>query len=153
MRYAHAELLYEMGRYPNAIVTYAFVAVEHPDGKRAAFCAAPAVFAAEQMLALRQPDGSRDGASGLDDDQETLLAALDLAMDRPDDIKTQPLAYKAAFLLYDNDALDDAVERFRTIVDLDPDSVEAERTAELLADALRSLGRDDEADREDRSER
>jgi len=139
MNYAFAELLYKTQRYDEAFDHYMTVATTYPDSKHASFCAESAVFAAENVIRLRQADGSWDGSpeAGLNRSETQLIAAIDAAVDRdPTSDKARQLQYKGAYALYTSGEHADARERFEAVIDMDPGSPTAVQAANLIADSF-----------------
>ncbi len=140
MRYAYGEFLYEMKRYGDAWVQYNAVIDLDPEGSRSKFCAESAIFAAEEMV-KSEGAAPRERSSvtpvPLGDWEVNQLASLTRYTELyPDDAKTLPMLYKAAYLLYEHNLFVEASEHFNTVIALDPGSRTAIQAANLILDAF-----------------
>ena len=144
LRYAYAELLYQVGQHEQAWLQYREVVKRDPAGPRALFCAESAVYVADEVAGR----GSRvkDAPPGIEPlplstwDQrlvESVDAALALA---PAGEHSLAFATKAAWLLYHRNHFAQAADRFRVVIAMDPDSEEAEIAANLIMDSLNLVG-------------
>ncbi len=144
LRYAFAELLYDVGQHEQAWVQYREVVTRSPDGPRSLFCAESAVYVADEVVGTASR--SADGPSGLEPlplstwDQR-LVTSVDayLAL-QPEGERSLAFANKAAWMLYHRNHFADAADRFMAVIALDPGSEEAEIAANLILDSLNLVG-------------
>ncbi|MFT4979800.1 MAG: TolA-binding protein [Myxococcota bacterium] len=136
VRYAHAELLYALGRYAEAYEAYRTVAAS--DSERAAFCAEAAAHAARALLEAEEEvevEGTErlvlSAAAGRY--LEAADALVSRGIDAPMSLK---VAYRAAYILYQHNHLPESAERFLVVIEADPTSSEAELAAHLVMDGL-----------------
>ncbi|MCB9700223.1 MAG: tetratricopeptide repeat protein, partial [Alphaproteobacteria bacterium] len=130
VRYAAAELAWELGRIREARDGYAAVFEADPMGPHARFCAESAVFASRKLVGPieRLTPGPLTEADRLLLADDERLIALDL--------HRVEATWETAYLLYHRGELDRAAERFAEVVALDPRSRDAEVAAHLILDAL-----------------
>ncbi len=140
LRYAYAELLYQVGRHEQAWAQYMEVVRRHPDGARSRFCAESAVYVADEIagrgvVGVEQPPGTEP--LPLSPWDERLVQAVDGFVARfPGEDRTRAFANKAAWLLYHRNHFAEAADRFRVVIAMDPSSEEAEVAATLILDSL-----------------
>jgi tetratricopeptide (TPR) repeat protein len=135
VRYAYGELLYSSERFDEAWEQYHAVVERHPDSKRAQFCAESAVHAADKLAA------SHPGEQWLSLWEERLVESVDtlgeLAIDDP---RLALFEYKAAWLLGERGDHGRSREHFDRVIELSPDSREAQLAANLIVDSLVAEG-------------
>ncbi len=142
VHYQYAELLYRTKQFAKAYDHYVAVVNADPNGKHSKFCAESAIFAAEEMIkqeqaANPQPKSSSIEAIPLTSWEERLVESCDrYAKLYAGDAKVRNIIYKSAYMLYHKHQLERAAERFRTVIEMDPTSSEAEQAAHLILDSF-----------------
>lgn len=125
MRYAWAELAYDLGAYDDALDRYLTVLTEHPDHPRAAACAQGALYAADQRVAAGAPEAVDafvdvvEQVEARDDLGDTFLAAA---------------RYKAAYHLFLQGRGAEARPWFEAVMAEHPESREAPMALNLVLD-------------------
>ena len=144
LRYAYAELLYQVGQHEQAWLQYREVVERDPAGPRSLFCAESAVFVADEVVgrsarAAGAPPGVEPQPLGTWD--QRLLQAVDgyLAL-VPEGERSRAFATKAAWLHYHRNHFSEAADRFMAVIAMDPGSEEAELAATLILDSLNLVG-------------
>ncbi len=132
IRYAYAELLYTTRRYGDAYQQYMAVVAADPKGEHAKFCAESAMYAAEKMRAAAPPPAP----GTLSEADRAFIAASDQYMALFGGPKARAVTYKVAYLFYERGMLQEASERFRVVIALDPKAQEAEQAANLILDSF-----------------
>jgi tetratricopeptide (TPR) repeat protein len=142
VHYQFAELLYKIEKYDEAYVQYVAVVEMDANGKHSKFCAESAIFAADEMVKEEQAANPTRSSSGVEPialtDWETKLVE---SCDRyarlyPHDDKVRNIIYKSAYLLYHKHQLEKSADRFRTVIEMEPQSDEAEKAAHLILDSF-----------------
>jgi len=144
VHYQYAELLYKTKQFAKAYDNYVAVVQMNPQGAHSKFCAESAIFSAEEMIKKEQASNpqpaSKNGnidAQPLTDWEKKLVASCDrYAKLYPDDDKVRNIIYKSAYLLYHKQHLEEAADRFRQVIKMDPASTEAEEAAHLILDSF-----------------
>jgi tetratricopeptide (TPR) repeat protein len=144
LRYAYAELLYQLQRHDEAWQQYGEVVRRDPSGPRSLFCAESAVYVAEERSATlrrgaKAPLGTEP--SPLDVWSARLVESVDRYLElQPEGDRSLAFATKAAWLLYHHNHFAEAAARFRLVIAMEPGSEEAEIAANLILDALNLVG-------------
>ncbi len=143
MRYAFGELLYKLKKYDQAYVQYMKVVSIDPKGKHSRFCAESAIFAADKMVAsekragrIPKPETKTQRMELVDWESKSLAACDQWSRIFPDDKNTRNVIYKSAYLLYHKNQFKEASDRFRTVINMNPKSKEAEQAANLILDSF-----------------
>jgi tetratricopeptide (TPR) repeat protein len=132
VRYAFAELLFELDDFGGAYEHYLAVVQADPQGKNARFCAESAVHAAGEML---KRESMVEGELSVW--EARLVAACDqFAAHFPDDDKALSILFRAAHTLYGKHQFAEAGERFQALIADAPRSKQAQLAAELLLDSF-----------------
>ncbi len=144
LRYAYAELLYQVGRHDRAWDQYMEVVRRHPTGKRSRFCAESAVYVADEIAGKVPRDA--DAPPGVEPValspwDERLVEAVDSFVELfPGEDRTRAFATKAAWMLYHRNHFAQAADRFQVVIAMDPGSEEAEVAVTLILDSLNLVG-------------
>jgi TolA-binding protein len=144
LRYAYAELLYEVDQHEQAWEQYREVLRRHPQGSRSEFCAQSAVHVAAERVgggteAAQTAPGTDPQA--LSTWEERLLTSVDAYLAQyPEGERSLAFATKAAWLLYHRNHFAQAADRFTRVIAMDPGSEEAEIAADLILDSLALVG-------------
>lgn len=142
VHYQFAELLYKIQRYDEAYKQYVAVVELDPNGQHSKFCAESAIFAADEMVKKEQAANPSRPAAGVEpqpltDWEKKLVESCDrYARLYPDDEKVRNIIYKSAYLLYHKHRLEESADRFRTVIEMEPQSDEAEKAAHLILDSF-----------------
>ncbi len=157
MRYAFSELIYylaEKGRFDaettekyfaESYDNYMQVVAVDTKGKYSEFCAEAAIFASAEMIKIEKKKGlikERKNKTDIDkielsDWENKKLKALDqYASMFPSNKNTISHIYESARLLFNKNHLDEASERFRTVISMNPKSKQAMYSANLILGAL-----------------
>jgi len=144
LRYAYAELLYDVGRNEQAWTQYREVVQRDPRGARSLFCAESAVYVAVEVVG--EARRGADGPPGVEPValgpwEQRLIEGVDgyLAL-QPVGERSLAFASKAAWLLYHRNHFAPAADRFMAVIAMDPGSEEAEIAANLILDSLNLVG-------------
>ncbi|MFK7929017.1 MAG: hypothetical protein AB8H79_12565 [Myxococcota bacterium] len=142
VHFALAELHYERNRWPDALTHYRIAHDRTKDAAVARTAAEGALHAAEAWLEAEpapkvNPDLDLATAPprALTEPEQALLdaAALTLAANTP---QGQAVSYRSAYVLYEALHFEQAAERFRQVIEMAPQTRDAERAAHLIADML-----------------
>jgi len=139
---AYGELLYEQGAWAAAFDHYEAVWTLAPGTPGARQSTVDALHAADRLLEQDPPPEPPTGQAlttaaprELTEGEERLLRAADAALTEGTD-KEAAIVYRSAYLLYRAMHFEEAGERFRRVIALEPTSRDAERAANLIADML-----------------
>ena len=148
VHYDFAELLYKLELFEEAYGEYMAVVTADTKGQHSRFCAESAIFAAEEMV--KKEGGGQITTSSvkvtkdvqpqdLTEWENRLIAACKQYSDLfPADKKVEIAIYKSAYLLYQRYHFPEAAAQFRSVIGMNPQSANAERSAHLILDALKT---------------
>jgi TolA-binding protein len=143
LHYELGELLYRKGDFLDAYRHYEALLALDPHHPKAQFCAEAAIQAADHALAFTvRPKVEGVEPRRLTVDEERLLKALDAYVDAwPNTDHAAGAAYRAGYILYEANHLEEARGRFREVVRKAPASPDAEFAAQLVLDSLSLQGK------------
>ncbi len=143
MRYNFSELLYKVRKFDEAYAQEMAVVAIDPNGQHSEFCANSSIFSASEMMKVEGAAPTAPGSQGeqpLSPWEARKLAALDqYAQLYPTD-KTRGVIYQAGYLLNTRNHFREASDRFRTVIQMDPGSRDAEQAANLMLDNFALVG-------------
>ncbi len=146
VHYDFGELLYDLKRFDEAYAQYMAVVKMNPKGQYSQFCAESSIFAAEEMV-KKEGGGSIDPKGikvtkdvqpiALTQWEQNLISACKQYADLyPASDKVEVAIYKSAYLLYKRFHFTEAAEQFRAVIKMNPQSENAQFSAQLILDAL-----------------
>jgi tetratricopeptide (TPR) repeat protein len=145
IRYAFSELLYKLKKFDEAYVQYLEVVKIDPKGKHSQFCAEAAYFAALEMVKRETREGKIQKRifktdiepKELSEWEKNLLFTMDnYSSVYPDSKDTIKYLYESGELLFSKNRLDEASERYKKVISMNPKSKQATNAAKGIVDAL-----------------
>lgn len=145
MRFSFGEILWELKNYPEAYEQYLAVVKIDPQGKHSQQCSEDAIFAAIELVKVEEKEGKvqkRKGSTDIEPKElspweQKLLSAMDSYTSTfPDSKDTTKWLYESGELLFSKNLLDQASERYQTVIAKEPRSKRAQNSAKGIVDAL-----------------
>ena len=151
MRYAYGELLYKLKKFDTAYDEYVKVVKTDPKGKHSLFCAESAIFAADEMRKVeikegrgpKEPEKGNLDAIPLTEWEERYIAATRLYGEHYGEANKDDnngFVYEAAYIYYNHNMLEEAQERFLTVIQENVCAPRSTKAANLILDAFTLKG-------------
>ena len=135
-------------KFAAALETYIKEVEADPKGEFLALAAENAIFAAEEIVKLRKPSPRPDAKDKahreIPQTEQNVIRACDVYVKHvPKGPKVIPTRYKAAYLFYEFNHEEEALKRFREVIETAPSSQQARFAADLTMDVYGEGGKND----------